>query len=92
MIAGFLSLGLIEKRYYPPHTIHKLQENGYIYEQDGALWFRATDFGDDKDRVVRRNNGQTTYFAADIAYHLNKFERGFDQVINIWGADPPWLC
>ncbi len=82
----FSELSLIEKDTIH-HTIHKLQENGYIYEQDGALWFRATDFGDDKDRVVRRNNGQTTYFAADIAYHLNKFERGFDQVINIWGAD-----
>ncbi len=68
-------------------AIKKLQENDHIYEQAGALWFRSTAFGDDKDRVVKRDNGQTTYFASDIAYHLNKFERGFDTVINIWGAD-----
>jgi arginyl-tRNA synthetase len=68
-------------------AIKKLQNNDHIYEQDGALWFRSTAFGDDKDRVVKRDNGQTTYFASDIAYHLNKFERGFDTVINIWGAD-----
>ncbi len=68
-------------------AIKKLQDNDHIYEQAGALWFRSTAFGDDKDRVVKRDNGQTTYFASDIAYHLNKFERGFDTVINIWGAD-----
>ena len=58
-----------------------------MYEDGGALWFRSTEFGDDKDRVVKRDNGQTTYFASDIAYHLNKFERGMDTVINVWGAD-----
>jgi arginyl-tRNA synthetase len=68
-------------------AINRLQDNGHVYEQDGALWFRSTDFGDEKDRVVRRDNGLTTYFASDIAYHMNKFERGFDKVINIWGAD-----
>jgi len=68
-------------------AIKKLQDNDHIYEQEGALWFRSTAFGDDKDRVVKRDNGQTTYFASDIAYHLNKFERGFETVINIWGAD-----
>ncbi|MDE2388310.1 MAG: arginine--tRNA ligase [Betaproteobacteria bacterium] len=68
-------------------TIELLKEKKYLYEQDGAIWFRSTDFGDEKDRVVQRENGQFTYFASDIAYHLNKFERGFDQVINIWGAD-----
>ena len=68
-------------------AIQILEDKGYIYEKDGALWFRSTDFGDDKDRVVRRENGETTYFASDIAYHLNKFERGFDRVINVWGAD-----
>ena len=68
-------------------TIGLLKEKKYLYEQDGATWFRSTDFGDEKDRVVQRENGQFTYFASDIAYHLNKFERGFDQVINIWGAD-----
>jgi arginyl-tRNA synthetase len=69
------------------HTIELLQKKHYLYQQDGAIWFRSTDFGDEKDRVVQRENGQFTYFASDIAYHLNKFERGFDQVINIWGAD-----
>jgi len=69
------------------NMIERLRAADYIYEQDGALWFRSTAFGDDKDRVVRRENGQTTYFASDIAYHLEKFERGFDQVIDIWGAD-----
>lgn len=64
-----------------------LQQNGFLYEQNGNIWFKSTSFGDEKDRVVKRANGQTTYFAADIAYHLNKFQRGFDQVINIWGSD-----
>jgi len=73
--------GLIEQ------AITRLQDNGHVYQQQGALWFRSTDFGDEKDRVVRRDNGQTTYFASDIAYHMNKFDRGFDKVINIWGAD-----
>lgn len=60
---------------------------GYMYEKDGALWLKSTEFGDDKDRVVIRDNGVPTYFAADIAYHTNKFQRGFDRVINLWGAD-----
>jgi arginyl-tRNA synthetase len=64
-----------------------LQALGFLYEADGALWFKATAFGDEKDRVVRRQNGATTYFASDIAYHWEKFQRGFDQVIDIWGAD-----
>ncbi len=68
-------------------AIRRLTDNGHTYNKDGALWFRSTDFGDDKDRVVKRENGQTTYFASDIAYHMNKFDRGFDRVINIWGAD-----
>lgn len=69
------------------HAMQLLDEKKALYQQDGATWFRSTDFGDEKDRVVCRENGQFTYFASDIAYHLNKFERGFDQVINIWGAD-----
>lgn len=73
--------GLIDK------AVAQLQQHGHVYEQDGALWFRSTAFGDEKDRVVKRDNGIYTYFAADIAYHLNKFERGFDRVIDIWGAD-----
>lgn len=68
-------------------AIESLQQKGHVYEQEGALWFRSTDFGDEKDRVVKRDNGQTTYFASDIAYHMNKFDRGFDLAINIWGAD-----
>ncbi len=68
-------------------AINRLRAAGYVYEQEGALWFRSSAFGDEKDRVVRRENGQTTYFASDIAYHLEKFERGFDWVIDVWGAD-----
>lgn len=68
-------------------AILKLKELGYIYEKDGALWFRSTAFGDEKDRVVVKSDGGYTYFASDIAYHKNKIERGFDELINIWGAD-----
>jgi len=68
-------------------AIAALREAGYIFELDGALWFRSTEFGDDKDRVLVKADGAYTYFAADIAYHKNKFDRGFDRVINIWGAD-----
>jgi arginyl-tRNA synthetase len=65
----------------------ELQDKGFIYREEQTLWFKTTDFGDDKDRVVVRQNGEPTYFAADIAYHLNKYQRGFDQVIDVWGAD-----
>ncbi len=68
-------------------AIERLREAGWIYEKDGALWFRSSEFGDEKDRVVQRDNGQTTYFASDIAYHMEKLERGFDTVIDVWGAD-----
>jgi len=68
-------------------ALNKLKDNDHVYEKGGALWFRSTDFGDEKDRVVVRDNGQHTYFAADIAYHLNKFDRGFDKCLDIWGAD-----
>jgi len=68
-------------------SIAKLQQAGHTYEKDGAVWFRATAFGDEKDRVLVRANGQTTYFASDVGYHLNKFERGFDQILNVFGAD-----
>lgn len=64
-----------------------LEERGKIYEKDGALWLKSTDYGDDKDRVVIRDNGVPTYLAADIAYHKNKYDRGFKTMINIWGAD-----
>lgn len=68
-------------------AIERLREAGHVYEQDGALWFRSTEFGDEKDRVVQRDNGQMTYFASDIAYHMDKLDRGFERVIDIWGAD-----
>ncbi|MCB2185410.1 MAG: arginine--tRNA ligase [Deltaproteobacteria bacterium] len=84
-------------RYYSERTLveggavergfQALRERDYLYEDEGALWFRATDFGDEKDRVVRRGNGETTYFASDIAYHLDKFARGYGRLIDIWGAD-----
>ena len=67
--------------------IATLRQKKQVYEKDRALWFKSTDFGDEKDRVVVRNNGITTYFASDIAYHQEKFERGFDRVIDVWGAD-----
>ncbi|MEA5113724.1 MAG: arginine--tRNA ligase [Geobacteraceae bacterium] len=68
-------------------SIRHMREKGLLYEKEGALWFRTTDFGDDKDRVVVRGNGVTTYFASDIAYHREKFEQGFDVVVDVWGAD-----
>ena len=68
-------------------TIEELKKRGYTYEEEGAVWFKAREFGDDKDEVLIRANGSPTYFAADIAYHKNKFERGFEHVIDIWGAD-----
>ena len=68
-------------------TLNDLRARGHLYENEDALWFRATDFGVDKDEVVVRSNGIPTYFASDIAYHRNKFRRGFEHVIDIWGAD-----
>lgn len=68
-------------------TIEAMGEKGYVYESDGALWLKSTLLGDEKDEVLVRSNGTPTYFAADIAYHKNKFDRGFDRVINVWGAD-----
>lgn len=78
---SLLDSGAVER------IIERLREGGHLYREGGALWFRSTDFGDEKDRVVVRENGQLTYFASDIAYHADKFERGFDHVIDIWGAD-----
>ncbi|HDY70777.1 MAG TPA: arginine--tRNA ligase, partial [Nitrospirae bacterium] len=75
------SEGLVEK------CIGELRAKGRIYDKDGALWFRATDYGDDKDRVVIKSDGSYTYFASDIAYHWYKIQRGFDELIDIWGAD-----
>ena len=68
-------------------AVARLRERGHVYERDGALWFRSMAFGDEKDRVVVRENGESTYFASDIAYAANKFERGFERAIYLWGAD-----
>jgi len=68
-------------------ALERLRAAGYLYEKEGATWFACAQLGDEKDRVVVRDNGQSTYFASDIAYHMNKLDRGFDQIINIWGAD-----
>jgi arginyl-tRNA synthetase len=69
------------------HAIERLRENGHLFEQDGATWFRASSLGDEKDRVIIRENGRTTYFASDVAYFLNKLERGFDRALYVFGAD-----
>ena len=68
-------------------ALDRLQASGHLYEKDGAIWFSSSTLGDEKDRVVRRENDQYTYFASDIAYHMNKLDRGYDQIIDIWGAD-----
>ncbi len=68
-------------------ALQTLDQRGYLYEKDGNIWFKSTEFGDEKDRVVKRRNGQTTYFASDIAYHLNKLQRGYTDLIDIWGSD-----
>lgn len=68
-------------------AMNVLQEKGFLYEKDGNIWFKSTEFGDEKDRVVQRANGQYTYFASDIAYHKDKLDRGFDKIIDVWGAD-----
>ena len=68
-------------------ALQMLDQRGFLYEQDGNIWFKSTEFGDEKDRVVKRRNGQTTYFASDIAYHLNKLQRGYTDIIDIWGSD-----
>ncbi len=73
--------GLVEE------VIELLREKGYVYEHEGALWFKSTAFGDDKDRVLRKSDRSYTYFASDVAYHYEKYQRGFERVINLWGAD-----
>lgn len=75
------------KNHYVELGIDKLQQGGNVYKKDGALWFKATSFGDEKDRVLVRANGEATYFASDVGYHLNKDERGFERIIDILGAD-----
>lgn len=77
----FIKTGVVDR------MINTLQEKGLVYEREGALWFRSTDFNDDKDRVLQRANGVRTYFANDLAYHMHKFERGFESAIDIFGSD-----
>lgn len=67
--------------------VQKLRNSGKIYEKEGAVWFKSSDYGDDQDRVIKKADGSNTYLTADIAYHVDKLERGFDRMINIWGAD-----
>ena len=91
------NFGVEYDNWYSEKTLHEsgkiqeavvfLREKGLIYESEGALWLKTTEFGEEKDEVIQRSNGIPTYFAADIAYHKDKFERGFDLLINIWGAD-----
>jgi arginyl-tRNA synthetase len=79
--------GSLRSEGWVAQAIERLRAAGHLYEQDGALWFRSTAFGDDKDRVIRKSNGDYTYFAADIGYVIQKFSRGFDRLVYIWGSD-----
>jgi arginyl-tRNA synthetase len=81
------SEGSLHRDGWVERAIARLRESGHVYEQDGATWFRSTEFGDDKDRVLIRSNGEPTYFAADVGYVAEKFSRGFDELIYVWGAD-----
>ena len=84
---SFFSEKAMRERGEIAESIRLLRERGLVYSKDGAEWFQSTAFGDDKDRTVSKSDGELTYFAADIAYHRNKLERGFDKLINVWGAD-----
>jgi arginyl-tRNA synthetase len=81
------SEGKLHSEGWVARAVERLRAGGHVYEQDGATWFRSTDYGDDKDRVVYRSTGEPTYFAADIGYLVEKFSRGFDHLIFVWGAD-----
>ncbi len=81
------SEGRLHEEGWVERAVERLRENGHVFEGDGALWFRSTAFGDDKDRVIYRSDGRPTYFAADIGYVTEKFSRGFDHLIYVWGAD-----
>lgn len=76
-----------EKNNKVEKCVQKLKDLGKVYEKDGAIWFKSSDYGDDQDRVIKKADGSNTYLTADIAYHLDKLERGYDRLINIWGAD-----
>jgi arginyl-tRNA synthetase len=81
------SEGSLHSEGWVGRAVERLRAGGHVYEQDGATWFRSTAFGDDKDRVILRSNGEPTYFASDIGYVTEKFSRGFEELIYIWGAD-----
>ena len=81
------SEGSLYREGWVERAVERLRASGHLYEQDGALWFRSTDYGDDKDRVVRKSSGDYTYFGSDIGYVVEKFSRGFDHLVYIWGAD-----
>ena len=68
-------------------AISDLSSNDFVYEKDGAIWFKSSELRDDKDRVLQRSNGDHTYFSSDVAYHLDKYNRSYDRIINIWGSD-----
>ena len=97
MRADLVDFGVIFDQWFSEESLYDsgkvaadiryFKEKGLVYENDGALWFKTSDYGDEKDRVVVRQNGQTTYFASDITYHKDKFSRGFKKVIDVWGAD-----
>lgn len=82
----YLESSLYTNRYVED-TVKRLLDSGYTYEQDGALWLKSTEFGDDKDRVMRKSDGNYTYFLPDVAYHIQKFKRGYGKVVNIQGTD-----
>ena len=84
---AFVSERDLRQRGVVDEALQTLKETGTVYEEDGARWFRSTDFGDEKDRVIERSNGELTYFAADIGYHREKLSRGYDELIDVWGAD-----
>ena len=94
---GLERFGVEYDRWFSEQSLHDagdvaevvdiLRDKGYVYEKDGAHWLKCTAWGEEKDEVLIRSNGTPTYFAADIAYHRNKFERGYNKLINIWGAD-----
>ena len=84
---SWFSENSLESNHSIDDALITLEKNGFLYRNDGAIWFRSSDLGDEKDRVVERENGTRTYFASDIAYHLDKYKRGFDELINVWGAD-----
>jgi arginyl-tRNA synthetase len=86
-VSNFVSETALREERVVENALEELRSKDLLYEREGAFWFRSTDFGDEKDRVVQRSNGELTYFAGDVGYHRQKLERGYDELINVWGAD-----